>query len=177
MRWLADLIYLLLAILTCPIWLVRMIRTGKIRTDWVGRFGFAPAPGPKERQRLLLHAVSVGEINAIRLLVDELAGRPDPPQIIIATTTDTGFTRAKALFGQRHAVVRYPFDFSFAVSRFLTRLKPDAVALVELEVWPNFTAACARRGISVCVINGRLTARNGRLTARNGRSDGQKLHR
>jgi 3-deoxy-D-manno-octulosonic-acid transferase len=104
----------------------------------------------------------VGELNAIRLLVDELAARRDGPQLVIATTTDTGFARATDLFGREHCVVRYPLDFSFAVGQFLDRIEPDAVALVELEVWPNFTAVCHRRGISLCVINGRLTERSAR---------------
>ena len=161
MGWIADFLYLLLVLLTSPLWLTRMIRTGKIRTDWAGRLGAARDPGPDGgRRRLLIHAVSVGEINAVRLLVDELARRPGAPQIVIATTTDTGYARAVSLFGDRHPIVRYPFDFSFAVARFLKRVRPDVVALVELEVWPNFTRACARRGIAVCVINGRLTARS-----------------
>lgn len=155
-----DLAYLLAALITAPVWLTRMIRTGKIRTDWVGRLGGGAALAAPDRPRLLLHAVSVGEVNAIRLLVEELAGRAEAPQIVIASTTDTGYARAVRLFGDRHAVVRYPFDFSFAVVRFLRRVRPDVVALVELEVWPNFTAACARRRIPVGVINGRLTARS-----------------
>jgi 3-deoxy-D-manno-octulosonic-acid transferase len=173
MPWLIDLLYLVAVAITAPIWLWRMIRTGKIRTDWPARFGLVPrhvratlthsdsppTPGHR-RKRILLHAVSVGEVNAIRLLVDELAGQPVSPLVTIATTTDTGFARAMALWGQRHAVVRYPFDLSISVSRFLTSLRPDVVALVELEVWPNFTAACAKRGIALCVINGRLTERS-----------------
>ncbi|MCZ6736333.1 MAG: hypothetical protein O7C65_11150 [Planctomycetota bacterium] len=160
MRWLIDAIYLAVAMITSPIWLVRMIRTGKIKTDWAGRFGCAhptPATGQK---RILLHAVSVGEVNAIRKLVERLAQLNVPPQIVIAATTNTGWARASNLFGRDHQVVRYPLDFSFAVIRFLEAVQPDVVALVELEVWPNFTMACAQRGIPVCVINGRLTQRS-----------------
>ena len=161
MPWLLDLLYLIAAAVTSPIWLIRMARTGKIRTDWPGRFGRVqppiptPAPG---RQRLLFHAVSVGEVNAIRQLVERLADEFD---IVIATTTDTGFARAQALWGRSpHRIVRYPFDFSWAVSRFLRAVQPAAVALTELEVWPNFTAVCQARGVPVCVINGRLTERS-----------------
>lgn len=203
-----DLVYFAAAIASAPIWLPRMIRTGKIRTDWAGRFGgqgkgrspqpatefsapqTAPptirddgrtssGPGhsaradaisnecptghaspshaspPPHQPHLLFHAVSVGEVNAIRGLVDDLAR---DHRITVATTTDTGFARAVAVFGERHRVVRYPLDFTFAVERFLDRVQPDAVALVELEVWPNFVRACVRRGIPVVVINGRLSA-------------------
>ncbi len=160
MRWLFDLLYLLAATLTAPIWLTRMIKTGKIRTDWPGRFGRVEPALPAKRagrQRLLIHAVSVGEVNAIRRLVDLLA---DELEIVIAVTTDTGTARARALWSGRFPIVRYPFDFSLAVDRFLRATKPDLVALAELEVWPNFTARCAARRIPVCVINGRLTERS-----------------
>ena len=80
--------------------------------------------------------------------------------VVVAVTTDTGFRRATDLFADRHAVVRYPLDLSWCVGRFLRSIAPDIVGLVELEVWPNFTGACARRGIPVHIINGRLTERS-----------------
>ncbi len=160
MRWLLDMLYLLAAVATSPVWLTRMIRTGKIRTDWRGRFGHVQSLTKTNAPRILLHAVSVGEVNAVRALVSQLADQAQPVDIVIATTTDTGYARAKALFGDLHSVVRYPFDFSHAVGRFLDAVQPDAVALVELEVWPNFVALCQKRHIPVCVINGRLTGRS-----------------
>ncbi len=162
MPWLVDAVYLAVALVTLPVWLVRMIRTGKIRTDWAGRFGRTeplPAAGAK---RILIHAVSVGEVNAARLLVERLAAAGPAPEVVIATTTDTGWARAGRLFGGRHRVLRYPFDFWRPVNRFLDAVRPDAVVLMELEVWPNFTLACTRRGIPVCVVNGRLTPRSAR---------------
>ena len=105
---LIDLVYLLVALISSPIWLVRMIRTGKIRTDWPGRFGRArPMPAP-ERPRVLLHGVSVGEVNAIRKLVDVLTEPPIGAQIVVSATTNTGSDRARRLFAAQHDVVRYP---------------------------------------------------------------------
>ncbi|MGQ0629254.1 MAG: 3-deoxy-D-manno-octulosonic acid transferase, partial [Phycisphaerales bacterium] len=62
--------------------------------------------------------------------------------------------------GARHAVVRYPIDFSWSVRRFLNATRPALVVLVELEIWPNFVRACSFRGIPVGVINGRLSERS-----------------
>jgi 3-deoxy-D-manno-octulosonic-acid transferase len=66
------------------------------------------------------------------------------------------------LYGQhpRVTVIRYPLDFSSAIARVLDRLRPSAVALMELEVWPNFLQHCARRGIPVVLLNGRLTEKS-----------------
>ncbi len=157
-----DIAYGLAAVAASPILAARLLRTGKWRTDWASRFGRGPALHNGEVRRpdrptLLIHAVSVGEVSAIRLLVERLATQPHPPRLVISTTTDTGFARASELFAAHHHVVRFPFDFTAAVRRFLDRIKPDAVALVELEVWPNFVAECAQRDIPVCVVNGRLS--------------------
>ncbi|MCP3904759.1 MAG: glycosyltransferase [Planctomycetes bacterium] len=165
MRWLVDLVALVACLLTAPWWLWRLARTGKLRSDWSGRLGAAPhLPAGTPGRRLLLHAVSVGEVNAIRTLVGELAA--EGVEVVVAATTNTGFARARTLFGNDLPVVRYPLDFNFAARRFLDRVRPDAIGLVELEVWPAFTAACARRGIPLGVINGRLSERSARRYAR-----------
>jgi len=159
MRRLLDAALLLLAIVTAPVWIARMALRGKIRTDWGGRLGFAAelAPPSPQRPRVLLFGVSVGEINAMRQLVDDLEADTQP---VIAATTDTGFARARALFGDRFTVVRWPLDFSFAVDRFLGRVRPTLVVLMELEVWPGMTRSCTERGIPIGVINGRLSSRS-----------------
>ncbi|MBI1369336.1 MAG: hypothetical protein GC162_11875 [Planctomycetes bacterium] len=155
-----DILYSVGATLSSPLWGYRLLRTGKWRTDWASRFGHAPAQARDGRKTLLIHAVSVGEVNAIRLLVTQLEAHGDQLKVIISVTTDTGMARAKQLFGERHVVVRYPLDFTSSVRRFLEAVKPDAVALVELEVWPTFVDECAKRGVPVMVINGRLSARS-----------------
>jgi 3-deoxy-D-manno-octulosonic-acid transferase len=58
-------------------------------------------------------------------------------------------------------VFRWPLDFSMAVRRALGRMRPSAVVLMEGEVWPNFLAACRRRGIAAVVVNGRISADKG----------------
>ncbi len=156
-----DLAYAVGAVLLSPAW------ARKARGGWAERFGkLAPLPAAAPgRPRILLHAVSVGEVNALRGLVPLLRAHAE---VVVAAATDTGLIRARELFGdqapggggERGPVVRYPLDFSQAVGRFLDAVRPDAVGLVELEVWPNFIAACRRRGIPVGVINGRLSERS-----------------
>jgi len=98
----------------------------------------------------------VGEVVAAEPLVRHLAS--EGVRVVISSTTNTGIARARALFEPDHEVVRFPLDFSWMVSRFLDRIRPDAVALLELEVWPHFTRECEARGIPVSVVNGRLSA-------------------
>ncbi len=148
---LLDPIYLLTAAVTAPWW------ARKARGGWPERFGrIVPLP-PADRPRLMVHAVSVGEVGALRHLVPLLAPHCD---LVVTASTDTGLRRAIELFGSICHVRRYPLDASWAVRRFLDATKPDVVALVELELWPNFVDACARRKIPVGVINGRLSERS-----------------
>jgi len=161
MSLLTDAAYAIAAGVTLPVWLVRMAATGKLRTDWAGRFGAVQEwSRQSDRPRILIHTVSVGETNAVRHLVSAIERDEASPEIAISVTTDTGIARARAIYGKRHRVVRYPFDFGRAVRRFLDGVQPDIVALTELEVWPNFVAECARRRIPVAVINGRLSDRS-----------------
>ncbi len=106
--------------------------------------------------------MSVGEVNAIDLMVETMQSAEFGMEPVVSSMTDTGYRRAKSLFAGRCEVVRWPFDATFAVERLLDRVGPDAVGLVELEVWPNFLRSCARRDIPVAVINGRLSERSHR---------------
>ena len=154
-----DVLYGAGLVVASPVLAWRLGRTGKWRSDWKGRLGRVEALGHDPRPTVLLHGVSVGEVAAAEPLVRRLGG-PDgrgPCRVVMSVTTNTGFARATALYGEHHRVVRYPLDFSRAVARFLDRVRPDVVGLLELEVWPNFTRACADRGIPVVVLNGRLS--------------------
>ncbi len=147
-----DLAYLPIAALTAPFW------ARKQRSGWSERFGrITPVPSRPGQNRILIHAVSVGEVSALRHLIPLLTPHA---HIIISVGTDTGITRARELFSTTCDIVRYPLDASWAVRRFLDAVRPDAVALVELELWPNFIRACNNRKIPVCIINGRLSARS-----------------
>lgn len=148
-----DLLYVGLAAATSPWW------ARKARGDWAQRFGRTPPLPPPDlrRPRLLIHAVSVGEVNTLRQLVPLLIS---DHELVISVGTDRGIERARKLFSADCAVVRYPLDFSGAVDRFLDAVAPVAVALVELELWPNFIRACTRRSIPVAIINGRLSERS-----------------
>jgi 3-deoxy-D-manno-octulosonic-acid transferase len=104
--------------------------------------------------------VSVGEVRALRGLIERLSCEHPHWRLVISSTTDTGIAEARKLFSQAADLIRFPFDLSPSVHRLLDAVRPDVVALVELEVWPNLVRLCARRGVAVGVINGRLSRRS-----------------
>ena len=105
---------------------------------------------------VLLHGVSVGEVKAIRGLVDQMQRDYPDLKLAISTTTVTGYQTAKSIYPDLDVLV-YPLDMFGACSRFLNVVSPSMVVLAELELWPNFLRACQARNIDVAVVNGRIT--------------------
>lgn len=107
-------------------------------------------------KRLWFHAVSVGEFNAIKALIDTLSSHFS---IVISTTTQTGQTLAKQTFPDL-ACVYFPFDFRWAISRAYRGIKPDMILIAETELWPNAMAYFQKQRCPVMLINGRLSKRS-----------------
>jgi len=160
MRWLANAVYLIVGLIYLPVALYQAVVAGKNRRGWSHRFGFVPSL-PASPVRVWIHAVSLGEVNATRRVVAELSEHLEFVDIVVSTTTDTGYERAVALYG-KDRVFRFPLDFSPVIGRVLRRVRPTLIVLVELEVWYNLTTMAAARHIPVAVINGRLTVRSAR---------------
>lgn len=157
MRFILDCIYLLAAAAVTPMVVYRMVRYKRYRAGWANRFGKIIRKDPALRKCIWIHAVSVGEVNATKTLVAELENKFSDFEIVMSTTTDTGFARANALFGQRLNVFYFPFDISWIIRRVFGEIQPAICLLMELEVWPNFVHIAQQLNIPVVVVNGRLS--------------------
>ena len=156
MKFIADLVYFLAVLIISPMVLYRVIRHRRYRTGWGQRFGKIIRKNP-ERKCIWLHAVSVGEVNAARTIIEELENKFTNFEIVISTTTDTGFARANALFDTKHTVIYFPLDFSIIMQRAFEKIQPAVCLLMELEIWPNFVRIAKQSNIPVVVVNGRIS--------------------
>ena len=156
MRFILDLLYLLTAMVYSPVLVYRVIRHKRYRTGWAQRFGKISRRNPAKKC-IWLHAVSVGEVNAAKTIIKELENRFGNFEIVISTTTDTGFARATNLFSENHQVFYFPFDFSFVMRRVFGNIRPSICLLMELEVWPNFIRTAQKLKVPVIVVNGRIS--------------------
>ncbi len=158
-----DIAYALGLGAASPFWLVKSSARRKVFKAFRERMGrgtgIDDAPRDATGPAVMIHAVSLGEMNATRSLVRGLAERDPALRFIVSATTDTGFARGRELYGAdpKVTVIRYPLDFSGAIRRVLAALRPCVVVLMELEVWPNFVRECERAGVPVVLVNGRLT--------------------
>ena len=137
--------------------LVDRVRNGRRREDWRTRNGDVSVPPKGNLPRVLIHGVSVGEVNAAAPLVEALASGENPVDVVVSASTTTGFRRASEQYGDGHSVVRFPFDLTWMVDRFLDRVQPDVVVLLEQELWPGFLQRCEARSIRVVLANGRMS--------------------
>jgi len=156
-----DAVYLLVAMLALPWVAWRKLSGGRpVAAPWrrfTGRIGPLAAKG--DRPRAWLHGVSVGEVNLLHRLAEEIR-RVDPGiDCVVSSSTTTGLELAMARFG-RDRTFPCPLDFSWAVRAAMNRVEPDLIVLGELELWPNLLGIAARRGIPVIVANGRMSDRS-----------------
>jgi len=156
MRFVLDLLYLLAAAAYSPVVIYRVFRHNRYRAGWAERFGGITRRSPAKKC-IWLHAVSVGEVNAAKTVIQELEKRFPDFEIVVSTTTDTGFARASSLLGDDHHVFYFPFDFSWVMRRAFSNIRPAVCLLMELEVWPNFVATAHRANVPVVVVNGRIS--------------------
>jgi 3-deoxy-D-manno-octulosonic-acid transferase len=164
--WTINCFYLCLLLVVSPVLAYRSIRFGKYRNGWSQKlFGSLPELARAKGNRFWLHAVSVGEVLLLKPILDQLLLRHPTAEIVITSTTSTGFAVAKQQYskrpdGRRNIVCYFPLDFTWAVARSLRRIQPTHVVLVELELWPNFILAAHRSGVSLQLINARLSQKS-----------------
>ncbi len=159
-----DLGYLVVALLALP-WVVwRKISGGRpVAAPWTRLTGnvvrLPPAAGP----RIWLHGVSVGEVQLLASLAEELhrqaAAADRSIDCVVSSSTTTGLeVAAKRCAADR--TFPCPLDFSWAVRRALDRVRPALLVLGELELWPNLLAIAQARGVPIIVVNARMSERS-----------------
>jgi 3-deoxy-D-manno-octulosonic-acid transferase len=159
MPWLFNIVYGVLLLIASPVLLYRRVRHGKYRDGWSEKLWGRLPVRTSDRPCVWLHAVSVGEVLQLRSVMKLLVAHRPNWEFVITTTTRTGLDVARREFAE-HTVCYCPLDFSWATRTALLRLRPTALVLVELELWPNLIATAKSLGVTVSLINGRLSPRS-----------------
>lgn len=122
------------------------------------RFGFYKI---RSRKPLIwLHTVSVGETRAAATLVKRLQADYPNHQILLTHTTPTGRAASEQLYGDQVMRVYLPYDYPFAVRRFLRHFRPEIGVLLETEIWFNLVHACKQSGVPLLLLNARMSEKS-----------------
>ena len=159
-RWLYTLVYYLLLPLILLRLLWRATKAPAYRRRVAERFGYFPSPGL--RNAIWVHSVSVGETIAAAPLIRLLQERHPQRPLVVTTMTPTGSERVKALFGETVFHVYAPYDLPGAIGRFIKRVDPALLVIMETELWPNTIHYCRRNNIPVVLANARLSEKSRR---------------
>ena len=157
--WILNVVYIVVLLLLSPVILFRAFVYGKYRQGLKQKFfGLVPEQ-PKldsPRKRIWFHAVSVGEINVLRPLLEMIRTERPNWECVVSTTSLTGMRLAEKLYANHHSVFYCPLDFSWATNAAMRRIKPDMLVLVEQEIWPNLFYAAKKHGAKLALINARF---------------------
>jgi 3-deoxy-D-manno-octulosonic-acid transferase len=122
------------------------------------RFGFYTHH--LDKPIIWLHAVSVGETRAAQSLITRLQTDYPNHQILLTCTTPTGRATSELLYGDSVVRAYLPYDYPFAVKRFLRHFRPQLGVLMETEIWFNLIQACSQHGSPLLLLNARLSEKS-----------------
>ncbi|MDN3378248.1 MULTISPECIES: lipid IV(A) 3-deoxy-D-manno-octulosonic acid transferase [unclassified Pseudoalteromonas] len=151
------ILYLLSPLIIFYLYAIRGKKNQAYRHQFTERFGFVKA---NKASPLLIHCASVGEVLAATPLIKQLQSQHPELAIIITCNTPTGREQIKNNFKDSVQALYLPLDLPLATARFLKNIQPQALCILETELWPNLMAQCLNKDIPVLVLNARLSAKS-----------------
>jgi|TARA_B110000211_G_C14048293_1_gene540027 3-deoxy-D-manno-octulosonic-acid transferase len=115
----------------------------------------------KDKKLIWFHAASIGEFKSIVPIVEELNNNNVNLEFLITTTTLSSSSLAKEEFNKFDNIHHrfFPLDIDFLIRKFLFLWKPDAIFLVDSEIWPNLIIKANKNKIPLALINARITSK------------------
>lgn len=151
-------LFLAIALITLwPVVLIAFAIQPKFRAGFWEKIGFYSINLPK-RPTIWVHAVSVGEVNAIEGLVKKLKEEFPTKNILLSTVTRTGQEVANnKLKDHTDKIIYFPYDFYFSILLALKAIRPNLVIIAETEIWPNFANELRKKKVPLMIVNGRIS--------------------
>ena len=155
-------IYNLLILLLIPIFQLRILLksySDKGYRDYFSqRYGRNLTKANRQKKKIIwFHAVSLGEVigsqNVIKLFLKT-------HDVVLTTTTPTGFRKAQAIYKDTLAINYAPWDLNIFINRFLDFHQPAALLIFETEIWPAMISQAKKAHIPIFLVNGRLSTQS-----------------
>jgi 3-deoxy-D-manno-octulosonic-acid transferase len=162
-RTLYNILFLIFFVVSAPYYFVRMRRRGNWRSGFAQRFASYHSELKQaltNRHVVWIHAVSVGEVNLCTQIIRALEPRTPNVKFVVSTTTTTGMSELRRRLPRHISKIYYPIDRRKYVARALATINPQAIVLVEAEIWPNFLWRARDIRVPVFLANARLSEKS-----------------
>lgn len=141
-----------------PAFLRRRLARGKEdAARWKEKLGEASLPRP-EGPLIWLHAVGLGEVLALRGVIEAMAFQAPDVQFLVTSSARSSARVMAANLPARTQHQFLPLDAPRYLARFLEYWRPSLSVWAEQDVWPGAAVAAHSRGVPLAMINARITA-------------------
>ena len=147
-----NLIFLILLPFTVARIIIKSFLDKGYLTNFHHRFGIYKKIS--SQKYIWFHAVSLGEVISSETIIRRLL---NDTNLVLTTSTPTGYREAKKIYGNDVKIVYAPWDFIFFVKGFIKNFNPIALILFETEVWPSMIYLSEKRKIPIILSNARLS--------------------
>lgn len=151
-----DLIFFIYILVYLPFAILK----GKAHSGFLKRFGrFSKEVSSilNHKKNIWVHAVSVGEVYAIRGIIERLKKQYPDHQIVFTVTTQTGYALANKIFKNSVVLLWSPLDLSLVVLGYIRKIKPVLYIIAETEIWPNQFYWLNKKNTPIVIVNGRIS--------------------
>ena len=151
-------IYRVVISLLIPFIYLRYLAKGRKYHEYRQRLSerFGRVPTTLDQGLIWVHAVSVGEVNAAVPLIEKILESGDK-QVMVTCVTPTGSDQIKRSLGDSVDHIYAPIDSKSIVQKIIFATKPQALIIVETEIWPNLIRCCAENNVPVAFVNLRIS--------------------
>ena len=155
-------IYNLMILLLIPIFQVRILlksyRDAGYRAHFSQRHGRNLTTITRQKKKIIwFHAVSLGEVIGSQNIIKRLLQKYD---VVLTTTTPTGFRKAQAIYKDAIAINYAPWDLNIFIHRFIDFYQPTALLIFETEIWPAMISISKKKKVPIFLLNGRLSLKS-----------------
>jgi len=121
------------------------------------RFALSHPKDHDEKQRIWIHALSVGEVISAIPLIKAIQLKYPGKGVVFTVTTIKGLEIARKEIGDRVKIIPMPLDFWWSIQRIVRHINPSFFILVETDIWPALITYLSDKKIKCFLVNGRIS--------------------
>ncbi len=155
-----NILVLFAAIFIAPYFIMRNLLLRRPVLRYFNNFSQSEVEELKGKKVIWIQAVSVGETMVAASLIREIKEVLPEYKVVFTTTTPAGFLIATQKLEDMALITFFPLEIPILMRRFVKKIHPEILILVESELWPNAVRYAKGFGAKVALANGRISDRS-----------------